>query len=849
MFIGEAPGAEEDISGKPFLGKAGQLLDRVLYEAGVLRSSLAIANAVACRPTDNRKPLPKEVAICWKHLDQEIRELKPELIVPLGDTAMKRLLPGVGTITKIHGQWFISDEYKCRILPLYHPAYVLRNEADLIPKFREDLRKVAAFLAGDGIPEAAPTDYYVVETMAQLDWMVEQLHSHSRWACDLETSGFSFLKDHIFIASFSWEEYTAVLVDVRAEELQAHIDEVWEKLAEVFGNDSEKILHNGSFDIEFLLSRGIHVENYYADTLLMHYLLNENTRHGLEILAYEFTDKGGYELPLQQYVAQNKIESYEDIPPDMIHPYALGDADVTLRSFNKMLPRIYEEGLERVLFEVMMPASVVLIMTEMQGVSIDLPYLQKTKQKYQEMIDEQKMIVYATPQVVAYEEERKAAIVDEFQAKYVGSRALQNRFAVFDDYLASRAPEDLEFRFNPASNKQLRELLIDRMKLPVVKYTKKGKKNTTNPSLDAEVLEVYATKHKHKFCAALSRISTLQHLKSTFLDGIESQVDENGRVHTDYRLFGTVTGRPSSREPNLNNIPRTGTADDIKDIFCADPGQWLIEVDESQAEFRMWINYSKDKQALRDLAAGIDIHKLMAAAANGVAIPKGDISHEVYLELVKDVTKADRQNAKMVVFGLMYGRGADSVAAQLGISKAAAEDIIEQFFSRYPEAKMWLARQISRARMEGYVTNLFGRRRRLPELHNDPKRQQRVEKSKIEEAGRQAQNAPIQGGASDLVLSAAVRIAHYMWSHHMKSRMVLTVYDSLIFSCTTEELWDVIQLVHNEMVRKPEGLDIVVDLEAEVKVGRNWGSLFVVDPVKEKWEDVYHKLIQHVQGK
>jgi DNA polymerase I len=843
VFIAEAPGEFEDKLGIPLVGAAGKLFNSILKEVGIDREMVGVTNVLGCRPLDNRKPTPKEISACWPFVDKELQQVKPKLLVPMGDTAMKQILPGIGTITKIHGQLFQSDEYSCAVIPVFHPAYILRNEVELKPKFREDLRKVASFLRGQLIQERSAVDYHMVETREEFDWMIEQLNEQLEWACDAETTGYDFQKDEIFMISFSWQENTAVAIDLRGDFFVQNLDYVWTRLREVLANESKKIFHNGSFDIEFFMSQDAYVNNYYFDTLLGHHLIDENDFHGLEILAAEYTDMVGYERPLEQYKKQHKIETYKDIPNEILYPYSCGDADSTFRCYKKLLPMIYEQKLDKVMFTITMPAQILLIMTEYCGVSIDVPYLDKTTQKYAKLIEEQKEIIQTTPQVIDYEEERKERIWGEFKEKYEnGSPMTRRKFSTFQEYMKSRKEEDLNYKFNPNSHLQLKELLIDRMKLPVVKYTKKGKKETTNPSLDAEVMEIYATKHKHKFCAALSRVSTLSHLKSTFLDGIKLRLDSQNKVHTDYRVWGTTTGRISSRDPNLANIPRTGTADDIKDIFCADPKEWMIEIDASQAEFRVWINYSEDSQAIHDLEVGIDIHKLMAAAAKGVAIPRGNITYGQFKELVKDVTKEERQNAKMIIFGIMYGRGADSVAEQLGVSKKDAQFIIDQFFARYPKAKMWLLQQHTRARMKGYVENLFGRRRRLPNINSK-------DQGLKADAERMSQNSPIQGGASDLIMRAGIRIADWMWTNDMLARMVLTVYDSLIFTVADKDLEVVAKKVFQEMRTPPDDVKIVIPIEAEMKIGKNWGSLIEVNPEKEEWTDVYNKIKKNVAFK
>jgi len=1225
MFIGEAPGAEEDKKGVPFVGDAGRVLEEALREAKINRESISISNICCCRPPENRPPQPKEIQACFPYLDKEIKESKPELLVLLGNTPLKQFLKGVGGITRVRGKWFDSEEYNCKILPTFHPAYILRNPQEK-NKLVNDLKQVKNYLDGNVFNnEKSPVDYKVVHNLEQFNWVIDQLNTQDEWSFDTETTGLDFEKDEIFIFTFSWRENTAVLIDLRYHQQDEQEKQyVWNKLKEVFENDKKKIPHNGSFDIEFLLSKGIVVQNYYCDTILMDYCLDENSRHGLEVLSEKYTDMGPYDMPLQQYKLQNRIENYKDIPIEIMHPYALMDADCTFRSYKAMLPKIYEEKLDFVLFKIMMPIQKILIQSEYQGVSIDVPYLKETIIKYEKEIAEYLEKSLQAPQVKEYIKYKQDAIINKLKEKWQQSKTLTKRYPEFEDYLKIQSAEKISFEFNINSSTQLKELLIERMKLPILKKTPKD-----NASLDDEVLEEYAK--KNKFCEYLAKYRSLSHLKSTFLDGILNRL-EGDKVHTDYLLFSTVTGRPSSRDPNLNNIPRTGTAEGIKDIFCADKypdgsSDWLIEVDQGQCfegntevrtlqgnikikelverfqkgenfdiysydkkekrvvikpmvdgrltgknqpllritldnnqyidstfshkfikrggedilakdltpltsllpfyerkkkssygtvyreihcpthgwvnehklvatyvikkslkgkvvhhidgngcnnspenlavitqsdhfrihakedwekikngekppknfpslllsecakrgaiewwqnaseedkqwriekvkeglsrsgankgqkngmygkhhsqetklkqsqaklpykdiyrrkfigesnpakktevkekikiaannrfihkenryfvvinnvkktihelerlelpitpenwnnyrtkhtikwgnlqnlikefpnifsdilipfnhrvlktqeigkgdvynitvkdchtfalsagvfvnncEFRLWINYSKDPQALRDLAEGIDIHKLMAAAAyGGKVLPKGNISHAEFLEITKDVKKSERQDTKLIIFGIMYGRGAKSVAEQLGVSVQLAQRIINLFFDRYKVAKQWIKIMVALAKRDGYVTSIFGRKRRLLNI-NHPKDGIRAE------AERQAINSPIQSAASDLTFLSCIEAFKVIRQHNLRSRLVLTVYDSLIFNIPNNELEFVSKLIYQKMMETtiPE---IIVPLVPEIKIGKNWGSLMEVD-LKEDWSSIQEKLNQ-----
>jgi DNA polymerase-1 len=659
--------------------------------------------------------------------------------------------------------------------------------------------------------------------------------------------------------------------------------EAWNALRPVFLNGSRKITQNGVFDIKFLWANKVRLANWYSDTILEDHLLDENQRHGLEFIAKRYTDMGGYHDELDAYVEGNpeanprmcrvqgkegwmkvrdaerkeliiiEVGSYAKIPRQMLYEYACMDADATLRAHKVMYPLLEKEHLLWVLHNIQMPTQKVLAKVEYSGVMVDIAYNAQLREEYKQKIAEAWNALHAVPEIQAVEEARKNLL----RAEWAGKK--KNRKSLTQEDFVTKHRDKWEFRL---SAQYLSELMLGQFHMPELKWGKPNKKTkVAAASMDKTVLAEYAK--TLPVAQQIMDYRNLVYLNGTFVDGLSYFIHEDGKIRSNYPLFRTVTGRPSSFQPNLNNIPRRKA--EIKYQFIADQGDWLVEADLSQIEFRIWASYSNDEQMVKDINAGLDIHKITAAMGKGLIIPMGEITYEQFKEWTKDVTKEERNIAKTVVFGMMYGRGAKSIADSLGITLNEARQIVNLFFGRYPTAQKWLAKTTNLAKQTGVVTNLYGRKRRLPilvsadkdilrmkatldrelgeyndsqwedddaedvevvdltqmkENHEEAVRVIRGIKAKAE---RQAVNSPIQGGASDTNFLAAVRIDKEIVRRRLKSRMVLTVYDSLIYSVKPNELEEMLELIHTEMLRKTEWIN--VRLDCEVKVGRVWGKL------------------------
>lgn len=804
MIVGEAPGSTENTTGCPFTGDSGKYLDKMLAKAGLSRTDIRTTNVVRCLPAAPppeyvRAPTWEEMQTCLPYLEQEIAAIKPNVIVPVGNIALRAVLgTKKANITDHRGTEMWSEKYGCKIMPTFHPSAVMRN-----PKYEDtvvqDFARIKASAEYPALTETKVGSYLVIDTIELFDEFIERIKQVETFVFDIETSGLNWQKDKIMCISFSWKEKTACLVPllkyIGREEEHTEIkkrrtrktkngqtlildkevpvvvkrivddyEDFWKdkqayvlsKLKEVFESNVGKAAQNAKFDCKFLMkSFGWQVNNLVFDTLLAHHLLNENIEHGLDDLTITYTDMGAYWTPLENWFKASKIASekrnYARVPTEILWPYAMSDADATYRLMVKFQDLLAKDSLEDLFYRLVMPLNNNLLQVEYEGMKIDRDSLNQAKEELEKEISDLSIEIKAETGEI-----------------------------------------DLD------SPQQLSELFFQKLKLPITKTTPKGA-----PSTDEEALNNLAG--YHSVPKKILAYRGVQKLYNTYVCGIEELLDENDRVHTNFLLHGTVTGRLSSRNPNLQNIP----ADDkrIKNMFVVEPDYVLVESDMGQIEFRWWAQYSQDPQMLADLRAGLDIHRVTAASA--LDIPP------------EQVTDKQRTAAKRIVFGLLFGMGAAKLARQNDCSESHAKKVIRQFFYKYPVAQSWLEQIVSEARRTGQVRSFFGRIRRLPGI-NHPDDEIRSE------AERQAKNSPIQGAASDMTCNAANRIVLRFLADGIRGKLRLLVHDAIYTEVHKDDLVKAIKIIKEEMEKPIKGFN--VPLIAEVKTGTRWGQM-------QKWSN------------
>jgi DNA polymerase-1 len=508
-----------------------------------------------------------------------------------------------------------------------------------------------------------------------------------------------------------------------------------------------KTAQNAKYDKLILRSAGVNLAGLDFDTMLASYVLDPGRRsHGLDVLALEFLDhtmtsyadlcgKGRSAIP------------FDECPVEAARDYSCEDADMTLRLRKIFEPQLESHELTRLLDGVEIPLVDVLAEMEWNGIAIDLPWFSSLKQRFQA--------------------EREA--------------------------VEKRIYEAAGTEFNINSNLQLREILFGKLNLPVIKKT------STGASTDARVLTELA-EQGHELPTLLMEYRELAKLESTYLDALPRLVNpRTGRLHTSFNQTVASTGRLSSSDPNLQNIPiRRELGKDIRRGFIPRKGWLLLAADYSQIELRLLAHLSRDVAFVEAFQAGGDIHRQTAAVIFDVP--------------VTEVTSTMRARAKTINFATIYGQGPHALSLQLGIEHAEAKEFISRYFERFQGVRNYLDSMVAFAREHGYVQTIFGRRRYIPEL--------RERNFNIRAFGeRTAANSPIQGSAADLIKIAMIRIDDALKTRQLQSKMLLQVHDELVFEALPEELEQVQQLVKYEMEHAAE---LSVPLVVDLGVGKNW---------------------------
>ncbi len=592
-----------------------------------------------------------------------------------------------------------------------------------------------------------PHQYVVVDDVVKRSILIGKLQSQKSVCFDTETTDVDVFTADMVGLSFSFQKGQAFFVPLPVDRNQTH--NILLEFKAFFQNEKiEKIGQNMKFDLLMLAQYGIELKGKLFDTMIAHYLIQPELRHGMDYLAEIYLK---YRTIHYEDLVGGKGKNQKNLRSvelNLLSDYACEDADVTFQLKQILEKELQENGLEKLFYEMEMPLMRVLAIMEMNGVRIDTNALRESSETL-------------TREMLKLE------------------REIQEMAGV---------------EFNVASPMQVGEVLFDRMRLD-----EKAKKTRTGQYSTAEdVLE--KIRSKHPIIGKILEYRGLKKLLSTYIDALPQMVNpRTGKVHTSFNQTVAATGRLSSTNPNLQNIPvRDEQGREIRKAFIPDEGELFLSVDYSQIELRIMAHLSGDKNMLDAFNSGHDIHAATAA--------------KIYKVPMNEVTSDMRRKAKTANFGIIYGISIFGLAERLSIPRAEAKELIDGYFATYPDVKQYMDDSIQTAKTNGYVETIYGRKRFLPDINS----QNSIVRGYAE---RNAINAPIQGSAADIIKLAMIQIQQLIERNKLKSKMTLQVHDELNFSVPKDELETVKTLVVNEM---QSVVKLKVPIIADCGVGENW---------------------------
>ena len=636
------------------------------------------------------------------------------------------------------------------------------NGADSITNNNEQPTKINHYqvtpvLAKDNSDEALPaiqidrSRYETLLTEADLNRWLEKLNQAKLFALDTETDNLDYMAANLVGISFALENGEAAYLPLQLDYLGA--PKTLEKttaltlLKPILENPTiQKVGQNFKYDLTIFARNGIDVQGVAFDTMLESYVLNSTGRHNMDDLAKRYL--GHQTISFEEIAGKGKNQlTFNQIQLEQAAEYAAEDADVTMKLQQVLWEKLSKEPtLEKLFKEMELPLLGVLSRMERRGVLIDS------------------------------------------DALFLQSNEIANRLSELEEqaYVLAGQP------FNLASTKQLQEILFDKLGLPVIQKTPKGA-----PSTNEEVLEELA--FSHELPKVLVEHRGLSKLKSTYTDKLPQMVNsQTGRVHTSYHQAVTATGRLSSSDPNLQNIPiRNEEGRRIRQAFIAREGFTVVAADYSQIELRIMAHLSQDQGLINAFTQGKDIHRSTAAEIFGVALD--------------EVTSEQRRNAKAINFGLIYGMSAFGLSRQLGIGRTDAQSYMDLYFKRYPGVQTFMHDIREKAKAQGYVETLFGRRLYLPDINSSNGMRRKA-------AERVAINAPMQGTAADIIKRAMIQLDQKL-QNDPDIAMIMQVHDELVFEVRSEKVKFYSEFIKTHM---ESAANLVVPLIVEIGQGTNW---------------------------
>jgi DNA polymerase-1 len=597
--------------------------------------------------------------------------------------------------------------------------------------------------------ETTNHNYTIIQGDLGTKLFLQNLFNQTSVCFDTETTGIDALNAELVGMSFSWQKGEAFYVPFPENQDEAQI--LVDKFKPFFENENiEKIGQNIKYDLKILSNYGVQIKGKLFDTMIAHYLINPDMRHNMDVLSETYLKYSPKSIEDLIGKKGKNQKSMRDVALEEIKEYAAEDADVTYQLKQNFSPILDKAETKKLFDEIEIPLIPVLAAMELEGINLDVPFLKEMSVEMAKESSELEQKIYET------------------------------------------AGE----KFNLASPKQLGDVLFDKMKIG---GAKQKKTKTGQYATGEEVLSYLA--NEHQIVKDILEWRQMVKLQSTYIDALPNQVDKKtGRVHTDYMQTVAATGRLSSNNPNLQNIPiRTERGRLIRKAFIArDENYTLVSADYSQIELRIIAALSGEENMIKAFQNNEDIHRSTAAKVFNVPL--------------EEVTKEQRSNAKTVNFGIIYGVSAFGLSNQTSLSRKESAELIDAYYATYPKLKSYMSNQVDFAREHGYVQTVLGRRRYLKDINSA----NMMVKSGAE---RNAVNAPIQGSAADIIKIAMINIHKKLTSENWKSKMLLQVHDELVFDVHNSELEKIKPMIKHEM---ENAFKMDVPLDVEIGVGKNW---------------------------
>ena len=672
--------------------------------------------------------------------------IKTDVPVELDMDALQIVEPDKEELTKIFGEL----EFKSladRLLKKTEKKPKADNlQLSLFEEFPADGRE-SAKISNLATLKTTAHEYKLVENEDDLLKLCDFFRTNKILSLDTETTSTSAIDAELVGLSFSVKEHEAFYVPVPAEREQAlKIVNIFKPLYE-----DPKILKVGQnlkYDLEVLRNYNVELQGPMWDTMIAHYLIQPELRHNMDYMAEIYLNYQTIHIDELIGPKGKGQRSMRDLSPTQVYEYAAEDADITLQLKNKLEPELKKFHVEQLFYDIEMPLMPVLAEMEMNGVCLDTDSLNET-------------------------------------SKQLTDRMLE---------IEARIYELAGTQFNIASPKQVGEVLFDKLKI-----VEKAKKTKTGQYVTSEEV-LQQLKHKHEIVADILEHRGLKKLIGTYIDALPKLINpRTGHIHTSFNQTITATGRLSSSDPNLQNIPIRGEdGKEIRKAFIPEPGCLFFSADYSQIELRVMAHLSQDENMIRVFSEGKDLHA--ATASN------------IYKKPIEEVTRDERTKSKRANFGIIYGITVFGLAERLDISRDEAKQLIDGYFETFPRVHDYMEQAKQQARQKGYVETLFGRRRYLPDINSQNATVRGF-------AERNAINAPIQGTAADIIKVAMIRIYRRFRQEGIRSKMILQVHDELNFSVYPEEKEQVERIVLEEM---QGAFPLSVPLIADSGYGNNW---------------------------